>query len=33
VREGADRWPFPEGLPGAGLSAAIRDGYRELSDP
>jgi glyoxylase-like metal-dependent hydrolase (beta-lactamase superfamily II) len=31
VAEAGDRWPFPEGLPGAGLPAAIRDGYRQLS--
>ncbi len=29
--EAGDRWPFPEGLPGAGLAAAARDGYRQLS--
>jgi glyoxylase-like metal-dependent hydrolase (beta-lactamase superfamily II) len=34
--EAGDRWPFPEGLPGAGLAAAARDGYAALapgSDP
>ena len=34
--EAGDRWPFPEGLPGAGLAAAARDGYAVLargSDP
>jgi glyoxylase-like metal-dependent hydrolase (beta-lactamase superfamily II) len=34
--EAGDRWPFPEGLPGAGLAAAARDGYKMLaqgSDP
>ena len=30
--EAGDRWPFPQGLPGAGLAAAARDGYRQLSD-
>jgi hypothetical protein len=29
--EAGDRWPFPEGLPGAGLAAAVRDGYRALT--
>jgi hypothetical protein len=29
--EAGDRWPFPEGLPGAGLAAAARDGYQQLS--
>jgi glyoxylase-like metal-dependent hydrolase (beta-lactamase superfamily II) len=29
--EGGDRWPFPEGLPGTGLAAAARDGYRQLA--
>jgi glyoxylase-like metal-dependent hydrolase (beta-lactamase superfamily II) len=29
--EAGDRWPFPEGLPGAGLAAAARDGYRQLA--
>ena len=29
--EAGDRWPFPEGLPGAGLSAAARDGYAQLA--
>ena len=29
--EAGDRWPFPEGLPGAGLAAAIRDGYAQLA--
>ena len=34
--EAGHRWPFPEGLPGAGLAAAARDGYAVLargSDP
>ena len=31
--EAGDRWPFPEGLPGCGLAAAARDGYRQLNDP
>ena len=31
--EAGDRWPFPEGLPGCGFAAAIRDGYQQLSDP
>jgi len=26
-----DRWPFPEGLPGAGFAGAIRDGYKVLA--
>ena len=29
--EARDRWPFPEGLPGAGLAAAVRDGYAQLA--
>ena len=29
--EAGGRWPFPEGMPGAGLAAAARDGYRQLS--
>ena len=29
--EAGDRWPFPEGLPGAGLAAAARDGYAALA--
>jgi hypothetical protein len=29
--EAGDRWPFPEGLPGAGLAAAARDGYAVLA--
>ncbi|HEY2308693.1 MAG TPA: MBL fold metallo-hydrolase [Streptosporangiaceae bacterium] len=29
--EAGDRWPFPEGMPGAGLAAAARDGYRVLA--
>ena len=28
--EAGDRWPFPEGLPGCGLAAAVRDGYAQL---
>ena len=31
--EARDRWPFPEGLPGCGFAAAIRDGYRQLTGP
>src|SRR5262249_3427889 len=30
--EAGDRWPFPEGLPGCGFAAAIRDGYQQLTD-
>jgi hypothetical protein len=30
--EAGDRWPFPEGLPGCGFAAALRDGYQQLSD-
>ena len=33
VKEAAGRWPFPEGLPGVGFEAAIRDGYQQLTDP
>jgi glyoxylase-like metal-dependent hydrolase (beta-lactamase superfamily II) len=29
--EAGGRWPFPEGLPGAGLAAAARDGYAVLA--
>jgi glyoxylase-like metal-dependent hydrolase (beta-lactamase superfamily II) len=29
--EAGNRWPFPEGLPGAGLAAAARDGYKQLA--
>jgi hypothetical protein len=29
--EAGDRWPFPEGLPGARLAAAARDGYAALA--
>jgi glyoxylase-like metal-dependent hydrolase (beta-lactamase superfamily II) len=29
--EAGDRWPFPAGLPGAGLAAAVRDGYVQLA--
>src|SRR5262249_13784049 len=31
VAEAGDRWPFPEGLPGAGFAAAVRDGYEVLA--
>jgi glyoxylase-like metal-dependent hydrolase (beta-lactamase superfamily II) len=31
VKEAAGRWPFPEGIPGAGFEAAIRDGYAQLA--
>jgi glyoxylase-like metal-dependent hydrolase (beta-lactamase superfamily II) len=31
--EAGGRWPFPEGMPGAGLAAAVRDGYRQLPAP
>jgi glyoxylase-like metal-dependent hydrolase (beta-lactamase superfamily II) len=36
VQRAGDRWPFPEGLPGGGMAAAVRDGYAALargSDP
>jgi glyoxylase-like metal-dependent hydrolase (beta-lactamase superfamily II) len=29
--EAGARWPFPEGLPGAGFAAAVRDGYKVLA--
>jgi glyoxylase-like metal-dependent hydrolase (beta-lactamase superfamily II) len=29
--EAGDRWPFPEGLPGAGLANAARDGYAQIA--
>ena len=31
VQRAGNRWPFPEGLPGAGMAAAVRDGYRQLT--
>ena len=31
--EARHHWPFPEGLPGCGFAAAIRDGYRQLTGP
>jgi hypothetical protein len=31
--EAGDRWPFPEGLYGGGFAGAVRDGYRQLSNP
>ena len=31
VQRAGNRWPFPEGLPGMGMAAAIRDGYAALA--